>query len=98
MDIKPVSQRETCLFYNKPLMREQRTIFIPKRHQAIVNEIYNNLEIPFTTGTTGQLKEKTIMDFHYFPNWGFGTIEVSEVGHDFLQRFNVGKSGTSLNK
>lgn len=75
-----LSQRESCMFFFKPLIKRNRKLFIPPKHKAIIEKIYNNLGIEFTPGkqiqnsVSGANKVKS----NYYAGWGFGVIEVTK--------------------
>ncbi len=75
-----LSQRESCMFFFKPLAKRNRELFIPSKHKTIIEKIYDNLGFDFTPGkkiqnaASGANKVKS----NYYAGWGFGVIEVTE--------------------
>ncbi len=89
MDIKPLSQRETCFFYYKPMIIEERKISPPKKHAGIISEIYKNIGLPFKITDGKDMKKTSLMDSNFDYNWGYGTINVKIIGEDFTEKFSV---------
>ncbi len=75
-----LSQRESCMFYFKPLIKRNRNLFLPPKHKSIIEKIYNNLGYDFTPGkkTPNAVSGTNKVKSNYYAGWGFGVIEVSE--------------------
>ena len=80
MEIKPVTERESCFLYFKPLVFEKRFVYLPSRHMDMLNKIYNHLGFELQRPKNSSLSEKSRIDAKYNAAWGFGTINVFEVG------------------
>jgi len=51
MELSTTSQRQSCMLYVKPLQpREPRAIYVPEHHRAIVERIYEELDVPVKFG------------------------------------------------
>ncbi len=79
-----LSQRESCLLYFKPRKKRLRRLFLPDRHQAILEKTYAILGIDFEQGkASGMPKaEKNGVLSNYYAGWGFGVITVSHPGQN----------------
>ena len=75
-----LSQRESCMFFFKPLAKRNRKLFIPPKHKSIIEKIYNNLGFDFTQGkkTQNAVSGANKVKSNYYAGWGFGVIEVTE--------------------
>ncbi len=75
-----LSQRESCMFYFKPLITRKRKLFLPPRHKYVIKKIYDNLGADFSQGETvnGSGSGDDKVKSNYYAGWGFGVIEVSE--------------------
>lgn len=83
MEVKPLSERETCLMYYKPFVVEERNLYIPAAHQDIIDAIYENLGIGVRPADHINISQKSAFDANYNTAWGFGSIDVTQVGFDF---------------
>lgn len=77
-----LSQRESCMLYFKPLKPRKRTLSLPEQHKEIIEKIYKNLGIDYRKGrqTVTDTDEKGKVQSNYYAGWGFGVIEVNELG------------------
>ncbi len=80
MEIKPLSERESCILYFKPLVYEKRLVYLPKKHSAIIEKIYDNLDFETETPSNLFYDNESLIDSKYSASWGFGTINVFNVG------------------
>ncbi len=90
---EPLSQRESCMYYFKPLIFPyKKRIFVSEKYANIVKFIYTNGKFP----EPEILNSNEIVEEHgevitnYFPGWDFGKITVKKVGKD---SFNLIKKG-----
>ncbi len=77
-----LSQRESCMLYFKPLKPRIRTLWLPAQHKEIIEKIYKNLGIDYRKGrqTVTDTDDKGKVQSNYYAGWGFGVIEVNELG------------------
>ncbi len=77
-----LSQRESCMLYFKPLKPRKRTLWLPEQHKEIIEKIYNNLNISYGEGSqmVTNPDENGKVQSNYYAGWGFGVINVSELG------------------
>ncbi len=80
MEIKPLSERESCFLYFKPLVFEKRYVFLPRKHRNIMEKIYNNMRLEAENPKEKKYAKKSLIDAKYNAAWGFGTINVMNVG------------------
>ncbi len=80
MEIKPVTERESCFLYFKPLVFEKKLVYLPNKHMDMLKRIYNHLGFELQRPKNLSLSEKSRIDAKYNAAWGFGTINVFEVG------------------
>ncbi len=79
MEIKPLSERESCILYFKPLVPEKRLIYLPEKHSVIIKKIYGNLGFETETPPKPLYDNESLIDSKYNAPWGFGTINVLSV-------------------
>ena len=81
-----LSQRESCMFYFKPLKKRRRRLFVPEKHKAIIRKIYDRLGIDFVPGqpATAVASGKSKVQSNYSAGWGLGVITVHEPGKNSL--------------
>ncbi len=78
-----LSQRESCLLYFKPLIKRERRLYFPERHTEILKKIYRHLDLPFVVaGQNDNAAGPGRVQSNYYANWGFGVINVLQVGRD----------------
>jgi len=82
MEIKPVTERESCFLYFKPLIFEEKFVYLPNSHMDMLKKIYNNLGFEPQRPEHSSLFKKSRIDAKYNAAWGFGTINVFEAGSD----------------
>jgi hypothetical protein len=82
MKLKPLNQRVTCFLYYKPFCKRARAVFIPKKHQNIIESIYSNLSIKTKAPKSIKIGKKGNVYARYMSNWGFGVINISKIGED----------------
>ena len=85
MEIKPLSERESCLLYFKPLAFEKRFVYLPKKHSGIIEKIYDNAGLEIKKPTEISYNNRSLIDSKYNAPWGFGTINVFSVGKNFAK-------------
>ena len=85
MEIKPLSERESCILYFKPLVSEKRFVYLPKKHSKIIKEIYNNLGFEIETPSKFHYTDESLIDSKYNASWGFGTINVFNAGKNLAK-------------
>ncbi len=83
MEVKSLSERETCLMYYKPFVFEMKNLYIPKKHRKIVEKIYENMGIKTKEGKDIKIFQESVFDAKYNAPWGFGIIDVPKIGFDF---------------
>ncbi|WP_025209361.1 GNAT family N-acetyltransferase [Hippea sp. KM1] len=79
MEIKPLSERESCILYFKPLASEKRLVYLPEKHSAIMKKIYGNLDFETETPSKPLYDNESLIDSKYNAPWGFGTINVLSI-------------------
>ncbi|WP_022671055.1 GNAT family N-acetyltransferase [Hippea alviniae] len=88
MEIKPLSERETCLFYFKSLSKEHLGVFIPEKHKDMIEKIYVHHGFEIEEPKPVYFKT-TKLDAKYNTSWGFGTINVVKVGKDLFEKIKA---------
>jgi hypothetical protein len=89
MKIQSLSQRETCFYYFKNLASPgERVLYPPARHREMIARIYAQIGLPFRIGPPVEvLPENSRIVGKYHSAWGFGTIDVADIGRDFVSAF-----------
>ncbi len=82
MDIKPETERETCLFYYKVLAREPRYLHVPAKHREMILSIYARLNVDVYEAEKDQWAETTQVEAKFNPSIQFGTLNVLRIGKD----------------
>ena len=83
MEVKPLSERESCLMYDKPVVFEKRALYLPEKHREIMEKIYENMGVELEAGRDIRISQKSVLDAKYNAPWGFGVINFLELGFDF---------------
>ncbi len=89
MDIRPLSQRETCFYYFKNfIVDEGKEISPPENHRKIITKIYENIHVPFNLRDTDYVKQaRSGIDANFHASWGLATIDITAIGEDFREAF-----------
>ncbi len=75
------NKRGSCMLYWKHLAAPQnRVIFTPPRHQDIIEQIYNSLDIPVQFEKPKPMPEIGNLKITSIKSWGFGTIRIETSG------------------
>ena len=81
-----LSQRESCILYFKLLKSRERTLYIPKHYENIIDKIYKNIALDYTKSYKKNTTENGIVTSNYSSNWGVGVIDVKKIGkNNFTQ-------------
>ena len=83
MEVKPLSERESCFMYFKPFVFKTRSVYLPKKHKGMIEAIYKNIGIKLETPKRSIFFERSILDAKYNAPWGFGVINALKMGGDF---------------
>lgn len=76
-----LSQRESCFLYYQTLSNRDRVLYIPKQHKKIIQKIYQNIKLPYTTKSKSTDKKGLVVS-SYSKSWGIGIINVVQIGYD----------------
>lgn len=83
--------RGSCMLYWRHLVKaEERTIYPPSRHEGILKQIYDNLNIPVRFEKPGTLCDMGSITLTYIKDWGDGFIRIEEPGKSAL--FELGRA------
>ena len=87
LDLSTTTQRQSCMLYVKPLQpREQRTIFAPPHHRAIIAGIYEQLGLPIAIEEAAESSGRGVFHAGINRGDGTGTITVEAIGAETSQR------------
>lgn len=87
LELSTTTQRQSCMLYVKPLRaREQRTIYAPTQHCAIIARIYEQLGLPVVIGNPAEASGRGRFHTGITRGDGIGTIEVEAIGAETSQR------------
>jgi hypothetical protein len=88
MALSTTSQRQSCMLYVKPLqLRELQVIYAPPHHRAMVEAIYDELQLPVTLTAESQSPEAGRGSFHTAITRadGIATIDVESIGSEMVE-------------
>lgn len=81
MDLSNVTQRQSTMFYVKPLhTREPRAVYVPARHREMVQRIYAQLEVPVEIADGGTRNARGNVRVLLDRGDGIATVEVDAIG------------------
>lgn len=87
LELSTTTQRQSCMLYVKPLRpRDERSIYAPARHRAIIENIYQQLGLPVVMGQPAEPADRDIFHTEINARDGTGSISVETIGKETLYR------------